>query len=174
MVNEKIHAAREVTKRISVRVETWESGDTGALGLVDEDQVTFYNAPLYRHTTRSEVRLQNVSKAAQLPRVEVLYAYADVDGALVDAAVKAGARGLVIAGFPTGATSPAMRKALDQARAQGVVVVMSHRGGLGRTSTRLDFISADNLTPQKARVLLMLAMARDPAVDAVKKIFASH
>ena len=57
VVNEMIHAARDVTKRISSRIETWDSGDLGVLGLVDKDQVTFYRTPTYKHTATSELRL---------------------------------------------------------------------------------------------------------------------
>lgn len=172
VVNETIHAARDVTKRISVRMETWDSGDLGALGLVDTDQVSFYRTPTSRHTAQSAVALQGVTQSAQLPRVDILYSYADGDGVLAEAAVKAGAKGLVVAGFPTGSPTPAMRRTLEKLAAEGTVVVMSHRGGLGRISTANAFISADNLTPQKARVLLMLALARDPST--VKQVFASH
>jgi len=67
VVNEKIHAAREVTKRMTVRVETWESGDIGAMGLVDTDQVSFYNHPVRKHTTRSDVLLDEDVIAFETP-----------------------------------------------------------------------------------------------------------
>jgi L-asparaginase len=175
VVNEMIHAARDVTKRISVRVETWDSGDLGALGLVDKDQVTFYRTPTYKHTTSSELRSPNLAQASQLPRVDIIYSYADADGALIDAAIAAGAKGLVIAGFPTGSPTPAQRKTLEAAQAKGIAVVMSHRGGIGRIDTTDNpYISADNLSPQKARILLMLALAKSPAPDALKRVFATH
>jgi L-asparaginase len=180
VVNEMIHAARDVTKRISVRVETWDSGDLGALGLVDKDQVTFYRAPTYKQTTSSDLRLPNLTQAGQLPRVDIILSYADADGALIEAAVKAGAKGLVVAGFPTGSPTPAQRKALLAVQEAGTAVVMSHRGGLGRIST-IDnpFITADNLTPQKARILLMLALAKAgangaPSKDELKRIIQTH
>ena len=67
VVNEMIHAARDVTKRVSVRVETWDSGDLGVLGLVDKDQVTFYRTPTYPHTTKSELRLPTSPRRASFP-----------------------------------------------------------------------------------------------------------
>jgi L-asparaginase len=175
VVNEKIHPARDVTKRISVRVETWDSGDTGVLGLVDTDQVTFYHQPVYKHTATSEVRLDpRITQAAQLPRVDVLYAYAGTDGLLIDAAVKAGAKAIVIAGFPTGAGTPVQEELLNRLQTEGVPIIMSNRGGLGRINTSNEYISADNLTPQKARILVMLALAKNPSADFLRHVMATH
>jgi L-asparaginase len=175
VVNEQIHPARDVTKRISVRVETWDSGDTGVLGLVDSDQITFYHQPVYKHTTRSDVRLNpNITQATQLPRVDILYAYAGTDDLLIDAAVKSGARAIVIAGFPTGAGTPAQEALLNRLQEQGMIVIMSNRGGLGRISTGNEYISADNLTPQKARILAMLALAKNPSKEFVRQVMATH
>jgi L-asparaginase len=177
VVNELIHPARDVTKRISVRVETWDSGDTGALGLVDGDQVTFYSQPTYKHTTQSEVQLaRDITLERQLPRVDIVYAYAGADGALADAAAQSGARAIVVAGFPTGAAAPAQYETLNRLRDSGIHIIMSNRGGLGRINTPVnnDYISADNLTPQKARILAMLAMAKDPSLDFLTSVMSSH
>ena len=175
VVNEKIHPARDVTKRMTVRVETWESGDVGALGVVDVDAVTFYNQPVYKHTTGSDVRLPaGITRASELPRVDIIYAYADADGALAEAAVQAGAQAIVVAGFPTGAATPAQYATLDRLRDQGTIVIMSNRGGLGRINTNNRYISADNLTPQKARILAMLALTRDPSAEFVRAVMDSH
>ena len=177
VVNELIHPARDANKRISVRVETWDSGDAGSLGVVDGDQVTFYNQPVYRHTTMSEVRLaDDVTETSQLPRVDILYAYAGADGALAEAAVAAGARALVIAGFPTGAATPAQYETLNRLRDQGIHIIMSNRGDVGRINIPVnnDYVSADNLTPQKARILAMLALARDPSTEFLVRAMATH
>jgi L-asparaginase len=106
----------------------------------------------------------------------------DTDGALIEAAVNhAGAEGLVIAGFPTGSGTPAMDEAVKRVAAQGIPVVMTNRGGVGRsteTAARAKearpLIFGDNLTPQKARILLMLALTttRDPA--AIQQIFEKY
>jgi L-asparaginase/Glu-tRNA(Gln) amidotransferase subunit D len=106
--------------------------------------------------------------------VDIIYAYADADGVMAEAAVRAGAQAIVVAGFPTGAVTPALSEALDRLRDRGTIVIMSNRGGLGRISTDNRYISADNLTPQKARVLTMLALARDPSADFVREVLASH
>jgi L-asparaginase len=167
VANDVINAARDVSKNISYRLETWSSRDLGALGFVDDDRVTFYRVPVKPHTTASPF---DVARLQKLPRVDVIYTYAGADGVLIDAAVTQGhAEGLVIAGFPTGSGSPAMDEAVKRVTAKGIPVVMTNRGGMGRViDTRASegrpLIWGDNLTPVKARILLMLALTttRDP------------
>lgn len=176
-VNEIIHPARDVTKRISVRVETWESGDTGALGLIDGDQVSFYAMPTYKHTARSDVQLSpEITQAEQLPRVDIVYSYAGADGALAEAAAAAGARAIIVAGFPTGSPTPGQAETLNRLRDSGVHVIMANRGGLGRINMPVNngYISADNLTPQKARILAMLALARDSSDAFLREVMGTH
>ena len=174
VVNEMIHAARDVTKTISYRPETWDSGDLGALGLADSDRIRFYRTPTSRHTFNSDLHLDGITQAGSLPRVDIVYTYADAGPELVEAAVAAGAEGIVVAGFATGTPTPAIGTALEDAEALGVAIVMSHRGGRGRVETGRPFVSADNLTPQKARILLMLALARGVPVDALESVFESY
>lgn len=174
VVNEMIHAARDVTKTISYRPETWDSGDLGVLGLVDIDRIRFYRTPTSRHTVNSDLRLGGVTRAEALPRVDIVYTYAGAGPELVEAAINAGARGIVVAGFPTGSPTPGIAAALEKAEAAGVAVVMSHRGGRGRVQTTRPFTSADNLTPQKARILLMLALHHGVAADGLDNVFSSY
>ena len=124
--------------------------------------------------------LFDVSKLDKLPRVEIIYASAGADGALIDAAVaQTKAEGLVIAGFPTGSGTPGQDEAVKRALAKGIPVAMTNRGGMGRVidtrpTEKRPLIWGDNLTPQKARVLLMLALTvtRDPA--ELQRIFATY
>jgi L-asparaginase type II len=176
VTNDVINAARDVSKNISYRVETYSSRDIGALGFVDEDRVTFYRAPTKATGGFDIARLQ------KLPRVDIIYAYADADGALIDAAVaQAKAEGLVIAGFPTGSGTPAMDAAVKRVTAKGVPVVMTNRGGLGRVTEtaarqgeKRPLIWGDNLTPPKARILLMLALTRTRDAAELQKIFETY
>ena len=166
VTNDVINGARDVRKNISYRVETYSSGELGVLGFVDEDRFTFYHSP-----ARPRVFF-DISKLDRLPRVDVVYTYAGADGALVDAAVQAKAEGIVIAGFPTGSGTPAQDEAVKRVVAKGIPVVMTNRGGMGRVTEtagrqgeQRPLLYGDNLTPQKARILLMLALTttRDPA-----------
>ena len=173
VTNDLINAARDVSKDISTRLETYSSRDIGAIGFVDDDQITFYRLPVKQHTRATPFDALHLQK---LPRVDIIYAYADADGAQIDASK---AEGLVIAGFPTGSGTPAMDEAVKRVVARGIPVVMTHRGGMGRvTDTRAKearpLLWGDNLTPQKARILLMLALTRSRAPADLQKIFDTY
>ena len=173
VVNDEIHSARDVRKTISHRVDAWNSGDLGDIGLVDKDRVSFYRKPLRRHTAASEF---DVSKLADLPPVYILYSYVGADSVLVDAAVNAGhAKGIILAAFPTGTGAPEQVQGLLHAAAKGVAVVDSHRGGRGRPVKRYpEFVDADNLNPQQSRILLMLALTRTSDVKEVQRMFEEY
>lgn len=174
MANELIHFSRDVTKTMSYRTETWDSGDLGVLGFADLDMIKFYRYPSTLHTVNSQFSLDNIHTADELPRVDILYASADAGPELVNASVSTGARGIVFAGFPTGSPTPAMAEALRKAEDAGIAVVNSHRGGKGRIQTTREFVSADNLTPQKARILLMLALAHNIPMDQLESVFMRY
>jgi L-asparaginase len=170
VVNDEIHAARDVRKNISHRVDAWNSGDLGDLGLIDHDRVTYYRKTIRKHTTDSEF---DVTGLTDLPPVYILYTYVGADAVLVDAAVKQGhAKGIVMASFPTGAGAPEQAKALLKVAASGIPVVDSQRGGRGRPGNRYpEFIDGDNLTPQQARLLLALALTRTTEKKTIEKMF---
>lgn len=174
VLNDEIHAAREVTKTSTGRLQTFRSPDVGALGHVDADRVSYWRRP-----TRllAPAERFDISGIAAAPRVDVAYSVAGGDGVAVRAFLAAGARGIVAAAFAPGFTTPAEREALAAAVQAGCVVVLSSRAGSGRTfPTRRygeqGFLTADNLNPQKARVLLMLALTRDPRREAVAGLLA--
>src|SRR5260370_23516834 len=104
VLNDEIHPARDVVKTSTYRVQTFRSLDYGALGHVDGDGPHFYRAPLQAHMPDTPFAAREI---AALPRADIIYAYGGADGALVEAALKAGARGLVSAGFAPGSPSPA-------------------------------------------------------------------
>ncbi|MDR3538837.1 MAG: asparaginase [Acetobacteraceae bacterium] len=177
VLNDEINAARDVTKTSNYRVQTFISRDFGILGYADADAVTFYRKPLRRTAPDTEF---DVAGLTALPRVDIIPAYAGADSVLVDAVVAAGAKGIVSAGFPSGSPSPAQKDALSEAAASGIVVVQSSRSGSGRVIDDkvalrdAGFIAADSLTPQKARILLMLALTVTSKTDAIRRIFETY
>jgi len=176
VLNDEINAARDVTKSNTYRVETFVARELGVLGYADADRIVFYRAPTRRHTTQSEFDLAQIGS---FPKVSILYSYSGDDGELAKAAVAAGARGLVIAGTGAGHTQNARKTLKDLSDSAGIVVVRSSRVGAGRV-IRDDnwqepgFVAADNLSPQKARILLQLALTRTDKPDEIQKMFDEY
>lgn len=173
VLNDEIQAAREVTKTSTGRMQTFRSPDVGVLGHADADRITYWRRPM--RVLAPEKRF-DVAGMATPPRVDVIYSVAGGDGVAVKAFLQAGAQGIVAAAFAPGFTTPAERTALAEAMAAGCSVVLSSRAMSGRTFPakryqQEGFLNADNLTPQKARVLLMLALTRTRERDAIQAIF---
>jgi L-asparaginase len=176
LLNDEIHAAREVTKTSTLRLQTFRTPDFGVLGHADGDAVVFYRQPMRRRAPDTEFDISDIDA---LPRVDISYSYAGADGTAVRAFVAAGARGIVSAGFAPGFTAPGEAEALREAASRGIVVVQSTRAGSGRTfrSTRLKasgLLIADNLNPQKARILLTLALTRSQDPDEIMRCFRTY
>ncbi len=177
VMNDEINGARDVTKSNTYRAEAFRSGELGFLGYVDADEVAFYRASTKRHTARSEF---DVGKLSSLPKVEILYAYAEA-GTDAIKAVGAGAAGIVFAGSGAGGLSDPERAAI---KALGPfdtrpVIVRSNRTGNGRVIARKEYdaegmVPGDNLNPQKARILLMLALTRTRDLNEIRRIFKDY
>jgi L-asparaginase len=180
VMNDEINAAREVTKTNTFRVETFQSPDVGMLGYVHEDQVTFYRTSTRKHTSASEFDVDTLST---LPKVEILYSYIEPDTQGLQDLIRRGARGVVFAGTGAGSLPESYRSAIRQvrseAREQPPVLVIASRVGSGRVIPRDDYnavgmIPADNLNPQKARVLLMLGLAHTTDHAALTRMFREY
>lgn len=176
VLNDEIHSAREVTKTSTYRLQTFRSPDFGLLGHVDGDTVALYRGLVRRHTTSSAF---DVEALAAMPRVDVAYSYGGADGTAIDAFVAAGARGLVSAGLAPGIPASGEVAAFAEATAAGIVVVQASRAGSGRVARRrylreAGMVGSDNLNPQKARILLGLALTRGADADAVQAVFDTH
>jgi L-asparaginase len=168
LLNDTIGSARDTTKGNTYRVDTFVAREVGPLGYADSDRIVFYRKPVYRHTTRSEFDVTNLET---LPRVDVTYAYQESDGAAIDAFVAAGAEGIVL--------TSSDRDAVERGRARGVVFVNSDRKGSGRVmlSDRVaarGLVTADNLPPHKARMLLRLALTKTKDPAEIQRMFNEY
>jgi len=177
VLNDTIHSARDVTKTATYRVETFQARDLGPLGYADNDgRVLFYHRPMRPHTSATEFDLAHL---AVLPRVDVVVSYLGADGTMIDAAVAAGARGIVSAGTGAGRPTPSEIEALDRASAAGVLIAQGTRVGSGRTVRspglrRRGWVATDNLQPWKARILLRLALATTTDPDEIQRIVDTY
>ena len=178
VLNGEINAAREVTKTHTLRVETFRSLEYGRLGTVDPDGVRFYRAPLRRQTIR-------LPSDAELGRVEIVSNYAGADGRVVRGFMALGGLdGLVVEATGVGNLAGAMFDALADVRRAGIPVVITSRVATGRTLPlyvgkgsgvsleEIGCIFADNLSPQKARVLLLTALAAQSDVEGIAEYFS--
>jgi L-asparaginase len=179
VLNDEINAAREATKTNTFRVETFRAPDFGFLGYVDEDKVAFYRASTKRHTRNSEF---DISGLKELPVVDVLYSYIEPNAVAISALVNAGSQGIVFAGTGGGEISnneKAAVAALSDTDGRKPVLVRASRAGSGRVIRttvydKMGLIPADNLNPQKARILLMLALTRTTDPSEIRRMFAEY
>ena len=177
VLNNEIQSARDVIKANTFRVETFRPNELGFLGYADSDgEVVFYRTPTRKHTTSTAFEVDGVQT---LPRVDIVYAYAGSDGLLVDAVRRNGSDGLVLAGFGGGTYPPAVQQAGARAVGDGIPVVMATRATAGRVimtpqKDEQGFIVCDNLAPQKARILLMLALTVTRDRNEIQRMFYEH
>jgi L-asparaginase len=178
VANDWIHGASSLTKTSTTAVQTFLSPLSGLVGTVAYGAVEFYRYPVGRHTTDSEFSLDGVT---QLPRVDIVMAYENMDGALIDAAAAAGARGIVIAGVGNGNLTEAAVTTLAKHAKNGIVCVRSSRvttGVIGRNveldDDKLGFVAAMEHNPQKARVLLRLALLKSRDVPELQRLFDQY
>jgi L-asparaginase len=177
VLNDTVWAARDVTKTSTYRVQAFRSPDAGPLGYADADRrIVWLHRTEQQHTVATEF---DVAGLEVLPRVDVVVSYVGADGALIDAAVAAGARGLVSAGTGAGRPTPLEDEALDRAAAAGVVVCQASRVGSGRVVyapalQRRGFVAAGNLQPWKARTLLALALTRTQDPREIQRMFDTY
>ncbi|HVJ28263.1 MAG TPA: asparaginase [Vicinamibacterales bacterium] len=174
VLNDEINAAREVTKTDALRLQTFQTRGYGLLGVIDRDKVVYYRKVERRHTAESEF---DVAAMTALPRVDVLLTYQGASGDLIQAAVDAGAQGIVIATAGAGATSGTQGEGMRYAATKGVPVVMTTRTGSGRIAGgggRGATIAGEDLAPIKARILLMVALAKTKDVNELRRIFAEY
>ena len=178
VMNDWIHGAHSLTKTSTTAIQTFMSPLRGLVGVASYGKNDFFTSPSWKHTTQSEFDITNVT---QLPRVDVIFASLDSSPDLIDCAVTNGAKGIVIAGVGNGNMNKASVHAAANAVKKGVVVVRSSRvptGTVGRNvevqDDKLGFIASDELNPQKARILLSLALLSKRTPEEIQKLFYEY
>ena len=178
-LNDQINAAHDATKTNTTNVATFQAHDIGLLGYIAGGQNYFFRDTTFKHTHETEF---DVSKIDKLPRVDIVYSHASDDSVLVDAAVKAGAKGIISAGSGNGSIHQDTEKGLAEAVKKGVVVVRSSRTGSGIVTptdpdnqyTKAGFLNGYSLNPQKARILLQLALTKTQDPKEIQRMFTEY
>lgn len=175
VMNDGIHEAREATKKHTTALQTFASPRLGPMGSVHYGEATFFRSPDRKHTTETPF---GIDTAEKLPRVLILFGHANLGGDLIDAAVKLGVDGIVMAGVGNGNMSTTAIEAMARAVKAGVAVVRTSRIGVGPVfrnyeidDDKLGFVAGDTLSPQKARILLKLALTVEKKPEALQVLF---
>jgi L-asparaginase len=177
-VDDDIHSGHDIIKFHSTDVGTMKSGEAGLVGATLFGKQTWYRVPTCINTKKSEFRVDNVNS---LPRVDIIYAHANMSPDIITSAVANGAKGLVIAGVGDGNMTAHAVEAVKKAIQGGVVVVRSSRtnGGIIRRNIELNddqlgTVASMELNPAKARVLLQLALMKTKSAKAIQGYFDKY
>ncbi len=173
ILDEEIKSSRDVLKT-GRRPGAFNTRGVGVLGYVDPDQVTFYHSPVRKHTYQSEF---DVGQIESLPQVEIMSTAAGASGVILEALADLELGGLVFQGFPVQTRlAPEQRDPLKALAEGGLPIVITNRGGEGRAQVISgdSFVEGDNLPPQKARILLMLALTKTRDLGEIQRIFNEY
>jgi L-asparaginase len=179
VLNDQINGARDVTKTNTSNTDTFRNWELGFMGYMRDGVPHFYRVSTRKNTVDSEF---DVSGIDVLPQVDIVYGYVNMNGIAVDAFVKAGAKAIIYAGVGEGTTvDSGIEPALIEACKKGVVIVRSSRVGNGMVTRsvenrddELGFIASDTLSPQKARILTMLALMQTNDVLRIQRMFYEY
>ena len=180
VLNDTIHYAREAQKMHTTRMDTFQSPNRGIAGMMNTGKAFFYSMNTTRHGTKSEFSVDGKS-VSDLPRVDIVYSYANLGGDMIDALVAKGVKGIILDGVGDGNTTDAALAALENAAKKGVVVVRCSRTGAGVVDRnvevnddKLGFVAGMELSAQKARILLMLGLMQTDDIKKLQEYFVEY
>lgn len=178
VMNDWIHSAQSLTKVSTTAVQTFMSPIRGLIGTTAYGKNEYYRYPHSKFGLKSDF---DVSGVTQLPRVDIIYADADMPADLIDASVERGAKGIVIAGVGNGNMNKSSLEACARAVKKGVVVVRSTRVATGNVDRNVEVnddevgtIASYDLNPQKSRILLSIALLKQRKADEIQKLFNEY
>ncbi|MFD2835970.1 asparaginase [Azotobacter vinelandii] len=174
-LNDEIHSGRDVAKALNIKTEAFKS-PWGPLGMVVEGKSYWFRLPAKRHTLDSEFDIRRIDS---LPRVDIAYAYGNLDDTAYRAFARAGAKAIVHAGTGNGSVAAPLVPALRALREEGLQIIRSSRADQGgfvlrnaeQPDDRYDWVVAHDLNPQKARILAMVALTRTQDSKELQRIF---
>lgn len=178
VMNDQIHSAQAVTKTNTTSVQTFMSPMQGLMGAVIYGQLEYYRKPHGIHTVDSEFSIKGVK---ELPRVDIIYMDVSATSDLIDFSIKAGAKGIVIAGVGNGNMNAAMLETCKRASDEGIIVIRSTRVPTGYVLRNAEVnddengtVASDELNAQKSRVLLMLALLKNRSLEDIQRLFYTY
>ncbi|KEY57362.1 L-asparaginase 2 [Serratia sp. DD3] len=177
-MNDTVLDGRDVTKTNTTAVQTFQSPNFGPLGYIHNGKVDYQRSPQRKHTTATPF---DVSKLTTLPKVGIIYNYANASDAPAKALIAEGYQGIVSAGVGNGNLYKTVFDTLAKAANDGMAVVRSSRVPTGSTTedaevddTKYGFVASGTLNPQKARVLLQLALTQTKDAKQIQAMFNQY
>lgn len=178
VMNGIILPAHGTCKMNTVDVQTFQAPNSGALGYLFNSKVFYNDITLKRHTNKS---VFDVKGLTSLPKVGIVYSYADIDADVMQPYLEGGYQGIVHAGLGNGNYHKNLFPSLLKAREKGILVVRSSRCPTGPTTldnevddAAYQFVASQELNPQKARILLMLALTKTNDWQEIQKFFLEY
>lgn len=169
LLNDRIGSAFYTTKTNTTSLDTFKAPEQGYLGAFYGDKPYFFYQPAApEHKPRFDV-----SQKTELAKVDIIYSYQDVDSGLLNAAVAQGAKGIIIAGMGNGSTPARMKEDIKKLMDKGIPVIISSRTGNGFVTekTKDSAIGSGIYNPQKARILLSLALSNGDDINKIRGYF---
>lgn len=178
MMNSQILGARSAVKMHTLDVASFQGSCHGPLGYVQGSKVHFLTQAIHRHTSQSVFDVAGMKK---LPKVGIVYSHSNVDADVMTPFLTKGYKGIVHAGVGNGNIHKNIFPSLLEARKKGILVVRSSRVPLGPTSMdgevddkQYEFVASMELNPQKARILLMLALTKTQDWQEIQRYFLEY
>ena len=169
--SDAIYSARDVQKGSTFHVDAFSSDDFGCLGYIRDTRPYFYNAIVKKHTVDTEFDIRDIET---LPKVSIAYFHVDADPEILRFQMDK-SDGLIIAGAGNGEMSLKWDAEVRNMENCGKPIVITSRihDGIVTLHNALpaNVFSGDTLNPQKARILLMLALTKTHDIPAIRKMF---
>ncbi|MGI8584389.1 MAG: type II asparaginase [Chitinophagaceae bacterium] len=178
--NENVYDAKNVVKINTTNVNAFASPNTGSIGQVYDGKVSYNTPSLIKNSSFTPF---DISKIDSLPNVEIVYAYADASNVAINAFINNNTPGIIIAGFGNGSFNKVLLESVKTAVKKNIMVVRSSRVVSGKVTTqyigpfedaKLGTIVSDKLNPQKARILLMLALTITKDKNKIQEMFLTY
>ena len=174
VMNDNISAARDLLKMNNRRVDAFPSTELGFMGFCDPEKVTFYRSPIKLHTLESEF---NVYDLDSLPEIDIVQDFAGFDREILTYFSNRPNQGLIISSFAGGRLSTGFSEIFSFPESHKPVVISSGiKGGriMGSNSKGSAIIISNDLPPNKARILLMLALTRTRDMNTIQNYFNTY
>lgn len=178
VMNGSILGAHAATKMNTVDIQAFQAPDSGPLGYVFNGKAVYNQTTDKLHTTRS---VFDISDLNRLPKVGIIYSYSNVEPEALDALIRHRYEGIIHAGVGNGNIHRNLLPKLAEASRQGILIVRSSRVPTGPTTSdaeiddmKYGFIASRELSPQKARILLMLALTRTRDLSVIRSYFETY